>query len=97
MERRIRPSTQTSDNQQIEQHIQDMTERIDALDDEILFYQDRMSAFHNTNEFFRVLHRIDDLTREENHLYNEMSYEKQRLYINRESQTPNTDRTSTER
>lgn len=67
----------------IQQKIEDLTERIDAIDDEILFYQDRMTAFHNTNEFFRVLHRIDGLTREENQLYNELDHEKQRLYERR--------------
>ena len=67
----------------IQQKIEDLTDRITAIDDEILFYQDRMTAFHNTNEFFRVLQHIDDLTREENQLYNELDHEKQKFYDHR--------------
>lgn len=67
----------------IQQRIKELVEQIDAIDDEILFYQDRMTAFNNTNEFFRVLHRIDGLTREENQLYNELNDEEQRLYERR--------------
>lgn len=87
----------------IQQRIKELTEQIDAIDDEILFYQDRMTAVHNTNEFFRVLHRIDGLTREENHLYNELDYEKQRFYERRATselspyQSPPTDRSFTDR
>lgn len=88
---------------QIQQKIEDLTERIDAIDDEILFYQDRMTAFQNTNEFFRVLHRIDGLTHEENQLYNELNYEKQRFYERRATselspyQSPPTDHSLTDR
>ncbi|GHO48297.1 hypothetical protein [Ktedonospora formicarum] len=50
-----------------------------------MYYQDRVSDFQSVQVFFRVLHRVDYLTREEHALYNEITAEEQKLYLLRES------------
>ncbi|GHO46842.1 hypothetical protein [Ktedonospora formicarum] len=82
-------SSHNPEEEPILRNIDTMSQRIIALDNEILFYQDHMTAFNNVNEFFRVLHRMDDLTREENRLYNQISEEEQKLYVLREIQPEN--------